>query len=546
MTVSTESTGRVEYAGNGATLVFAYAFKIFADADLVVTLVSTAGTGTVQVLGSDYTVSGAGNAGGGNVTMAVAPASGATLVIERQLDATQETDWTDTDSFQPSTVEDAVDKLTMLVQEDRRDTTRSMRLPTTAVGDVSVELPNPEASKYLAWNADADAIINAAGSAGSDDVPVSTFMATVLDDETAAAARTTLGIVPVSTFMATVLDDETAAAARTTLGLAIGSDVQAYHANLAALAGLTLAADKLTYATGAGALELADLTAAGRALLDDASGTVQRGTLGLQNGGELTMASGAITPTALSHTVDTEGDAVSDDLDTITATNAAAGDIITLRAVSDARYVYLTTAGNIGCPALLREEVPLRLLWDGTKWWPVDSCVLIDDLTASNSASLSFTKGIGSSAFYCYDFHLEYVRPVSTSFLGFNISVDAGANWRNTSGDYYRATIGRDSAGNVIGSGSKTETFVSVHPYDLPTTTGVSGVLRLHDPFGTSLQLFDWLLAVAADNTGAELVHISGSAQYRGTSEAITGVRFKMNSGNVTAGRIYCYGRRKP
>jgi hypothetical protein len=73
----------------------------------------------------------------------------------------------------------------------------------------------------------------------------------------------------------------TASAARTSLGVAIGSDVQAYDADLAAIAGLTSAANKGIQFTGSGAASVYDLTAAGKALLDDADDAAQRVTLGL-------------------------------------------------------------------------------------------------------------------------------------------------------------------------------------------------------------------------------------------------------------------------
>lgn len=62
---------------------------------------------------------------------------------------------------------------------------------------------------------------------------------------------------------------------------ALDADYQAKDANLTSLAGLTLAANKGLYSTAADTVALFDLTAAGRALLDDANAAAQRTTLGL-------------------------------------------------------------------------------------------------------------------------------------------------------------------------------------------------------------------------------------------------------------------------
>ena len=82
----------------------------------------------------------------------------------------------------------------------------------------------------------------------------------------ATGSTANVAAVTVTAYILGLLDDADAAAARTTLGLVIGTDVQAFDADLTAIAALSSAADKVLYATGSGTWALADFPAAGRAL----------------------------------------------------------------------------------------------------------------------------------------------------------------------------------------------------------------------------------------------------------------------------------------
>jgi len=131
MTVSSTNT-KNSYSGDGSTTIFAYTFKIFDDDDITVILRTDATGGeTVQTKTTDYTVSGVGNAGGGNITFGTAPASGITVVLIRETAQTQTTDYTPNDPFPAASHEDALDKLTLIVQDQQEALDRSIKISKT-------------------------------------------------------------------------------------------------------------------------------------------------------------------------------------------------------------------------------------------------------------------------------------------------------------------------------------------------------------------------------------------------------------------------------
>ena len=167
MTVSS-LVNKVIFTGDGATLVFAYTFVIFEDANLEVKIVDTVtGVETLLVLTTDYTVSGAGNPPSGvqEVTLLLtgqlssAPSATDEIVIARIMPLTQLIDYVENDPFPAETHEEGLDRGIMIDQQLQEQLDRALLIPSNITG-VDTSLPAPEAGAAIGWNNTADGLTN--------------------------------------------------------------------------------------------------------------------------------------------------------------------------------------------------------------------------------------------------------------------------------------------------------------------------------------------------------------------------------------------------
>lgn len=116
MTVSTQ-VSRNEYTGNGATTQYDFTFRILDKSHLLVQTLDTSESIVTLTLGTDYTVTGVNRYNGGKVVLTSALPAGYKISIERSTPVTQEASIRNQGGFFPEIHEDALDKLTMLVQQ---------------------------------------------------------------------------------------------------------------------------------------------------------------------------------------------------------------------------------------------------------------------------------------------------------------------------------------------------------------------------------------------------------------------------------------------
>ncbi|MDR8049590.1 hypothetical protein [Burkholderia cenocepacia] len=128
MTVTTDVQSIV-HDTDGSTTEFPIPFYFLRNADITAELIDAEGNLTVLVLGTDFNVTGAGQPNGGALVTTRVFASGYKLHVYRVVPVTQETQYQQNDAFPAKTTEKALDKLTMLIQQQKQITDRALVVP---------------------------------------------------------------------------------------------------------------------------------------------------------------------------------------------------------------------------------------------------------------------------------------------------------------------------------------------------------------------------------------------------------------------------------
>jgi hypothetical protein len=305
----------------------------------------------------------------------------------------------------------------------------------------------------------------------------------------------------------------TASAARTNLGVAIGTNVQAYDAGLQSISGLTTTADQMIYTTSSDTYATSSLTSAGRALLDDASASAQRTTLGLGTLATQDANSVAITGGTISgiSNISDPGTSLPYTFSTTTTDSDPGSGIVRLNNATQnaATEIYIDDEDNDGTNV----SGVIALLAGGNNPSSVLGYVTIrKEFAPENFITMKITTLTSASG---------YTKLVGT------VEASSGATpFSDTDNLYFSIDVSGDKGdpGDLSGPGSSTD----------------NALVRFDGAGGNAVQNSGWILSDADALTAGGTLDMDGNALTVDTATFNQGGEVKyLAAGSITTDRSY-------
>jgi hypothetical protein len=118
-TFSRDPEPLVQYAGDGSRTTFAFPFPVLASDDLLVFVGQQQATG--------FSIIGIGDPEGGEVEFSTPPAPGSMITLLRRTEGIRETEFVDGGPFRAAAINAELDRIMLLIQEDREELGRALR-----------------------------------------------------------------------------------------------------------------------------------------------------------------------------------------------------------------------------------------------------------------------------------------------------------------------------------------------------------------------------------------------------------------------------------
>jgi len=160
-----DTSPRVQYTATSGQTTFSVPFEFFDDDDIVVINTNAGGVDTTLTKAatpsdaSQYSVSGAGETGGGSITLGAGATLNDIYTIYRDLPIARSTDFPNSGTFPIETLNTELDKIVAMMQQNERDFNFTLKAKATTSTAYGLTFPELVANKILTVNSTGNGLI---------------------------------------------------------------------------------------------------------------------------------------------------------------------------------------------------------------------------------------------------------------------------------------------------------------------------------------------------------------------------------------------------